>query len=127
MTSIRDEIQQVPVRERGGRKALRLAESVNGRLPLTWTVGSGQNRTQIIVTAVSFDGASLLLDVTATRGAWSRSDDVRIINPPIMVPTGRKIPNPDQTVGGLINECEENPQAAIKSVVEDAVRLWSAL
>lgn len=126
MPGIRDEILALPPVARRRRKALRLAENATSRLPITWQMGQGQNRTAITVTAASFDGEALILWVTASRGDWSKTDDVRIINPPIMVPTGRKIPNPnpEPDSAAMINEYEENPVAAIRAILEDAVRLW---
>lgn len=123
---IRDEILALPPVARRRRKAHRLAENAASRLPITWQMGQGQNRTAITVTAANFDGEALILWVTASRGDWSKIDDVRIVNPPIMVPTGRKIPNPnpDPDSAAMINEYEENPVAAIRAIIEDAVRLW---
>lgn len=124
MPSIRDEILNLGPLERRRRKALRLAENATARLPITWAMGVGQNRTTITVTAASYDGEALRLEVTASKGAWTYSDDLRVINPPIMVPTGRKVPNPE---GGLMDEFAENPVQTIRLVVEDAVRLWQGM
>lgn len=126
MPTIREEISGRDGLARRRIKAQRLAENAAARLPITWSMGTGQNRTAITVTAASFDGEALCLDVQASRGAWSYADDLRIINPPIMVPTGRKIPNPDPNpdAAAMINEYEENAVAAIRQIIEDTVRLW---
>lgn len=123
---IRDEILTLPPVARRRQKALRLAEHAAARLPITWQMGQAPNRVAITVSAASFDGEVLILRVTASKGAWTKIDDVRIINPPIMVPTGRKIPNPnpEPDSAAMINEYEENPAAAIRAILEDVVRLW---
>lgn len=126
MPTIREELQGLGPVARRRRKALRLAQNAAARLPISWSMGAGQNRTTITVTAASFDGDGLRLWVTASKGAWSKADDLRVINPPIMVPTGRKVPNPnpEPDAPALINEYEENPVAAIRAIIEETVRLW---
>ena len=121
MPTIREEISGRDGLARRRIKAQRLAENAAARLPITWTMGTGQNRVTTAVTAASHDGEALRLDVQASRGAWSKADDLRIINPPIMVPTGRQVPNPE---GGMMNEYREDPVEAIRQVIEDVVRLW---
>lgn len=126
MPTIREELQGLGPVARRRHKALRLVQNAAARLPISWSMGAGQNRTSITVTAASFDGEALILWVTARKGAWSMTDDLRVINPPIMVPTGRQVlnPHPEPDAPALINEYEENPVAAIRSIIEDAVRLW---
>lgn len=126
MPTIREEIANLSPIERRRRKAQRLAENAASRLPITWSLGSGQARTSITISTASFDGEALCMRVSASRGAWSMADDLVVINPPILVPTGRKIPNPDPDPDSapMIDEYEESPVKAIRLIVEDAVRVW---
>lgn len=126
MPTIREEIANLDPIARRRHKALRLAENAASRLPISWSVGAGKSRTTITISAASFDGEALRLGVSASQGAWAKTDDLVVINPPIMVPTGRKIPNPapDPDSAPLIDEYEENPVQAIRKIVEDVVRQW---
>lgn len=126
MPTIRGEIANLAPVAKRRLKAQRLAEHAASRLPIAWSLGAEPNRTTITITAASFDGEALHMNVSARRGTWAKADDLVVINPPIMVPTGRKIPNPnpDPDSAPMINEYEENPVEAIRFIVEDTVRMW---
>lgn len=121
---IREELAGLSPVARRRLKARRLAEHAASRLPITWRLGAGPRAVDITVSAASYDGDALRLRVRAQRGSWSMADDVVVINPPIMTPTGRQAPNPDPEGPPMINEYREDAIGAIRSVIEDVVRMW---
>lgn len=124
---IRDELVGLDALQRRRLKARRLAEHAASRLPITWRLGTGARAVDITVSAARYDGEALRLRVSArTRAGVERADDVVIVNPPIMMPTGRLAPNPDPEGPPMINEYREDAVGAIRSVVEDVVRGWLA-
>jgi hypothetical protein len=114
MPTIRDEILALAPDQRAAFKAQLLAENAAKHLPISWSLD--QTRAKITVTAANFDGHDLILWVTARseKEEWTKTDDLRFVNPPITVPTGQKISNFDPDL--LI--------ACIREIVGDTVRLW---
>lgn len=121
---IREELEGLSALARRRLKARRLAEHAAARLPISWRLGAGARAAEITVSAASYDGEALRLVVSATRAGRTMTDEVVIVNPPIMTPTGRQAPNPDPEGPPMINEYREDAIGAIRSVVEDVVREW---
>lgn len=121
---IRDELVGLDALQRRRLKALRLAEHAASRLPITWRLGVGARATDITVSAASYDGEALRLVVAAIRtGRTIRTDEIVIVNPPIMTPDGGTRVNED---GDVVATYREDALGAIRSVVEDVVRGWGA-
>lgn len=124
--SIREELAGLSALARRRLKAQRLAAQAAARLPITWRLGAGARAVDITVSAARYDGEALRLQVSAVdqTGQTIGTDEVVIVNPPIMVPTGRQVPNPDPEGPTMINEYREDAIGAIRSVIEDVVRMW---
>lgn len=124
---IREELAGLDAAARRRLKARRLAETAAARLPITWRLGAGARAVDITVSAARYDGEALRMQVSAAdrTGRTIGADEVVVVNPPIMTPTGRQTPNPDPEGPAMINEYREDAIGAIRSVVEDVVRGWA--
>jgi len=117
--SIKNELIGKTTAERAAIKAQRLAERVTAaRLPYSFT----QEGYLITVYSVGYTGTMWQADVSASIGERSYRDTLQVNNIPIMVPTGETTTDPE--TGDTVAVFEENPIAAVKSVLVDVARVW---
>jgi hypothetical protein len=80
----------------------------------TWRIGTRR----IVVRDIRSDDTALCFRLRVEDGdTVSFEDDVRVVNPPIMVPTGEV----KQATWGTVPICEERPLEAVRTIILDLI------
>ncbi len=130
--SLTEQVLALPENERSAFKAEEIAKLFTAKV--VYTAANGDD---VVIENVSSHGKYLQLFVRAWKGnkqygfgkaGATETERVRIVNPPILVPDGTTHQWCNQFKNcSQVNNYKEDPEAAIKSVVEDMISLTGQL